>query len=130
MILKFTIYGNEFGNDDNPLPKLKMTGKQHWLHKAQKYVRYKQHVVAQMTDAHPNIKVNGKKKLLNTTEDVRGVMDIQIYWKNRKHGDPENIFGAIADAIFDDDKYLDGSFKSQMSKDGHAKVDVVITLNN
>lgn len=115
-----------------------MTGKQHWTAKAQKYVAYKAYVVNTLLQAmekekHPayammmrNAGIKGKP--LNTKKNLRGRMDLSIHWGNDAHGDPENIFGAIADALFDNDKYLDGSFVSQSSEDGHAKVDVVIQL--
>lgn len=138
LTIEFTIHGNDFGNGENPLPKLKMTGKQHWTPKAQKYVRFKEHVVRALldatkgTDAHPMIvrNIGLKGRPLNTKRELRGRMDVDIYFKNRTHGDPENIFGAIADALYDDDKYLDGSFKGQISSTGAAYVDVVIKLED
>ncbi len=134
--ITFTIVGNDRGNHDNALPKLKMTGKQHWTPKAQKYVRYKEYVLATFFKAvkdHPEYREFMRnaaltKKPLNTTRDRKGRMEIAIQWKNHAHGDPENIFGAIADSIFGDDKYLDGSFASRLSDNKQAKVDVVIYL--
>lgn len=55
-------------------------------------------------------------------------MDLTIFWCHGTHGDPENIFGSIADSLFSQDKWLDGSFKSQMAEDGQGKVEVKITL--
>ena len=57
-------------------------------------------------------------------------MDLTIRWKHNAHGDPENIFGSIADSLFFQDKDLDGSFESAVSEDGHGLVEVVITLIN
>lgn len=37
-------------------------------------------------------------------------MDLVIFFKNKVHGDPDNIFKGIADALFSDDKYIAGSF--------------------
>lgn len=136
MVIKFVIHGNDARNFQNPMPKLKMTGKQSWTEKAQKYARYKAHVVNTLINAtkgkavHPMIirNIGLKGKPLNTKRAARGRMDIDIYFKDHTHGDPENIFGAIADALFVDDKYLDGSFKGQLSSTGRAKVDVTVYL--
>ena len=55
-------------------------------------------------------------------------MDIQIWWKNEAHADGENVFGSIADALFKNDKKLDGSFenKGSSSKEGSVKVQIIL----
>jgi hypothetical protein len=55
-------------------------------------------------------------------------MDIKIFWSSDHHGDPDNIFKGIADALFTDDKYLSGSFNFCDAKDKIGGVDVCITL--
>lgn len=39
-----------------------------------------------------------------------------------------NVFGSIADALFESDKELDGSFAAKMAKDGKGTVQVKILL--
>jgi Holliday junction resolvase RusA-like endonuclease len=56
-------------------------------------------------------------------------MDIKIFWMNGIHGDPDNIFKGIADALFKNDKFLDGSFESHYSQDGKGRVEISITLD-
>ncbi len=55
-------------------------------------------------------------------------MSILIHWMGHSHGDPENIFGSIADALFSQDKYLAGEFDFRQSEDDCGHVDVTITL--
>lgn len=134
-IHSFTIYGNAASEDGNPMPKLKMTGKQHWMPKAQLYVQWKAHVVK----AYLNSLHNGdeQKAIENighfgkpiTLGKKAARMDIEIVWKNDAHGDPENIFGSIADALFYNDKYLAGSFTFSQSTNKKASVRVTISVS-
>ena len=137
-IIQFTIHGTHKGTEYNPLPKLKMTGKQFWTPRAREYVLWKQHVRASFLVAckdagHLNNRelrdhlyvLDGKpiKKSV-----AAGRMDIKITWSSEVHGDPENIFGSIADALFENDKHLAGSFQYNHSPDKKARVDVTITI--
>lgn len=141
MFLEFSIMGNGTDPEGNPLPKLKMTGRQSWTDKAQKYVVWKKHVVEAFMrevandsglgyvlpeDLKDFVDTVGEKPLVTGTEKVR--MDLMIYWKDRRHGDPENIFGSIADALFKQDKYLAGSFDFCEKPVGHGFVEVRINL--
>lgn len=65
-------------------------------------------------------------KLIKGTPKAR--MDVKIYWANEKHADPESVFGSIADAIFENDRHLDGSFKAIHSKDKKGRVEVKIKI--
>lgn len=75
-----------------------------------------------------NIGLKGKP--LDTTITTKAHMDIMIWWCNRAHGDPENCFGSIADALFASDKYLSGSFNFKYAEDKKARVEVVIQLED
>lgn len=57
-------------------------------------------------------------------------MQISIFWNKGNHGDAENVFGSIADSLFSQDKWLDGSFKGRDSKNGEAWVDVELIFLN
>lgn len=65
----------------------------------------------------------------STSVSDKARMDIRIYWINGIHGDPDNIFKGIADAIFKNDKFLDGSFETYNSNEGKGRVEVDITLH-
>lgn len=63
------------------------------------------------------------EKVIVLPKGKKAYMDIFIFWADGKHGDPENIFGSIADALFWDDKHLCGSFDYVDEKgDGHVIV--------
>lgn len=111
--ISFKILGNHKSKTGNAVPKLKMTGKQHWTPKAQEYVQWKAHVVRALIDTKgdpdfsytTNLRAFGKP--INTGANNYALMYIRVYWSNKVHGDPENIFGSIADALFVNDKQLD-----------------------
>ena len=52
----------------------------------------------------------GSPKPLTTTKENKTEVKIMIYFQNGKHGDPDNVFKGIADALFTCDKYVYGSF--------------------
>jgi ribosomal protein S9 len=145
--IRFSIIGSymmdtkleEFWYDSkaNPLPKLKMTGKQHWTVQARRYVAWKGHVVASFIEAlgkispadardcARNYAAVGQPLILNAQ---RARMDIVITWSGGTHGDPENIFGSIADALFYNDKELAGSFDFK-DEQGDGRVDILLTIS-
>ena len=55
-------------------------------------------------------------KPLTIPEGFKARMDLKIWWRNDAHGDPENVFGSIADALFKNDKNLAGSFDFEEKK--------------
>ena len=80
-----------------------------------RYQEYKSKVNAAFRD-----QVSGKwgeKKPLTTTEKSRTHVSIKIYFKNRIHCDPDNCFKAIADSLFECDKYVSGDFDFDYDKD-------------
>lgn len=120
---QFTIVGNHFDSTGNPVPKLKMTGKQIWTPKAKEYQYWKDHVRLAFFRAYPEHSRHLTHPILGTPY---GCMSLMIHWANEKHGDAENIFGSIADALFENDKHLDGKFLTVHSKEG--KVEVFIQI--
>lgn len=136
MKLVFTIPGNGKDPAGNAVPKLKMTGNQHWTPKAQAYKAWKTHVRAVMlnqiagqgflTRNEITKALYTDAKILDTTKTPM-TMHLRIFWKNNAHGDPENIFGSIADAIFINDKNLNGSFTGEVCPEGRGRVEVTIT---
>jgi hypothetical protein len=136
--MKFTIQTSEFGN---PLPKARFTGRQMHTDKARRFHDYLDDVRSQFIDAcYKHGKLTAKEKfdmqhfsMLDRkplhTRDRKCHMDIMITWHSHSHGDPENIFGAIADALFEQDKYLTGSFDfHEVPEKDHGRVDVEITI--
>lgn len=124
--ITFTISGNHKSESGNPVPKLKMTGAQHWTPRAKEYVQWKSHVVCCLIKAFEpssketrdflnNIARHKKPIVLGPSDSA--FMGLRIHWANKAHGDPENIFGSIADALFLNDKSLDCFVLSGMSQD-------------
>lgn len=128
MILQFCIQGGiavdrDTGRtwldpDGNPVPKLKKTKGQQWTPEAKRYVAWKEHVMATFLDALEPFPPFQRKAALRIARklkpiDLRGCrakMGLFFVWKNGAHPDPENVFGSIADSLFQDDKRLAGSF--------------------
>jgi len=138
MMIEFEIAGNGIDPDANPVPKLKMTGRQYWTDKAQAYVVWKEHVRTCFVDAlmalpekkqwimGEYIKFSLDKPIM--TGKLKCLMEIYIEWKDNRRGDPENIFGSIADALFDNDKFLAGSFDFNPEPTGAGRVRVRIFI--
>lgn len=130
MKIAFTIYGNQENKGGNPIPKLKMTGRQHWTPKAQGYVAWKEYVnkICQksMQETPPYYLPTSMVKTFCLDKNQTAYMDLTIWWANEKHADPENVFGSIADALFENDRHLNGSFVALHNPEGKGRVDVVI----
>jgi hypothetical protein len=132
----FTIEGNQDDPLGNAIPKIRKTYRQQWTPEAQRYTAWKGFIqeafLRSLVDLDFKVHIRFQrlvKKPIKLTEGEKGVMDICIFWKDETHGDPENIFGSIADALFYNDKNLDGSFKSELAKDGKGRVEIIININ-
>lgn len=133
-MIKFTIKGNHENPHGNPLPKHRKTFRQQWTPEARRYHAYLDYVRACFLDGTTRSRkefrdcfyVLGPKPL--RTGDKKCRMRIKIYWSSRAHGDPENIFGAIADAVFEQDKYLAGEFDFEYCPKKRGRVDVEIEI--
>lgn len=131
MKIQFTIEGNQDDPKGNPIPKIKKTFRQQWTPQAQRYAAWKEYVkecaspalIAAIVDFRNDYLLPKQKPIKGTPE---AVMDIVIHWANERHADQESIFGSIADAIFENDKELAGSFSAV--HDGQGKVEVTIEL--
>lgn len=140
----FTVHGTQENPNGNAIPKLKMTGGQKWMTAARRYAGWKQYVQSCLLDAlHKShgqdaysiagnrMVTAGKPLLVERGKKAR--MEIEIFWNcdiEGRHPDPENVFGSIADALFINDKNLDGSFTSAKAPDGIPRVDVLISFND
>src|SRR5579872_5063411 len=125
----FSIRGTHEDPMGNAIPKLRKTLRQQWTPEAQRYAAWKVYVQEAFMKSLVDIDFRGHvrylrvfKKPIKLYDGAKAVMDIRIFWKDEKHGDPENIFGSIADALFYNDKNLDGSFKSELSGDKQGRV--------
>ncbi|MCP6719724.1 MAG: hypothetical protein KJI72_00140 [Patescibacteria group bacterium] len=142
MIIKFTIHGNQEYYNGNPVPFQRMLNYA-WRRASTRYVEWQQYVRDQYFETRRAL---GLQAIISDNGDPNGIemvrtteikpfntkrkaqMDIEIYWKNNAHGDPDNVWKGVADALFKDDKNLDGSFKSQVAKNKKGRVEVKITI--
>ncbi len=131
MIIQFTIYGNQEDAVGNPIPKARKTLRQQWTPEAKRYAEWKEHVVKAFmpVDKQPWFRTYLQCGKPIDIQNSTARMDIRIFWKNGAHGDPENVFGSIADALFVNDKNLDGSFESAQTQNGKGRVEVKISIN-
>lgn len=141
-MFKFSIKGNHENENGNPLPKARYTFRQQRSEGAQRYHEYLDHVRGQFLDEleknkrisayHKfilqHVEYSGRKPL--HTGDKKCRMRIFITWGSKHHGDPENIFGAIADALFEQDEYLAGEFDFDPIVRKSGRVDVEIEIGS
>ena len=143
MVIKFTICGNQNNREGNAIPKIKKTRNSYWTPEAQRYAAWKRYVQKALVrkfieltglefadcydgDLLATIDINKEKPIEIKAGKVR--MDLKIFWKDGTHADAENVFGSIADALFVNDKKLDGSFEGSRAPDGKGRVEAIITI--
>jgi len=128
--LHFVIRGNQENTKGNPIPKLRMTQRGLWTKQAKRYKAWADFVRAKCFDS-----ITGAAGFERGVyykpfkKDFAGRMDIVIYWANETHGDAEGIFGSIADALFENDKHLDGTFVQLHTDGNNPRVEITITEN-
>lgn len=135
--ISFTIKGNPKDPKGNPMPKVKLTGNQHWLPRAQEYQKWKEHVVFALLDSLENnleLQRICEHSIVKWDHPIalgpleHAYMFLRIYWGNLHHGDPENVFGSIADALFFNDKNLDVETVSSLSPYREGLVEAMIVV--
>lgn len=151
--IRFTIAGNHLDIKGNPVPYMRLV-RGHWKKGDEKYIEWGDYVRARFqktghivlqtgNQPHLSLKTNGgeiigiidKGAALNLDKPI-GVtkrkmrLDLNIYWHNKAHGDPDNIFKGIADALIHQDKNVDGSFASAIASDGYGRVEGLLTITD
>ena len=117
---------------------MRSTQRTQWLPKVVRYNEWKGHVVAKFIDhieslskeerdeLKPYINFLDKKPIIATSKKI--YVKIYVTFKDKAHGDGDNIFKGIADALFMNDKYVAGSFDYEYSKDKQGKIYIQIIL--
>lgn len=135
IIHKFTIKGNHHDPKGNAMPKVKLTKNQQWTPRAQSYMQWKTFVGSAFIESiisDPYLRTHYAKnavkygKPIVVAPNAGALMKLKIYWKNEAHADPESVFGSIADALFENDKHLNGEFKYFHSDEGRVEVEIII----
>jgi hypothetical protein len=131
MIYTFTIHGNQEDMVNGNAIPYKRVLKQHMRKESVRYHDWLDYVRGCFYDyaAKNKIQVHGMKQpiLLNKTDHCR--MDILIGWANGHHGDNDNTWKGIADALFVNDKDIDGSFAGVVSPLKRGYVHITIKIN-
>lgn len=121
--MKITVKGNQEDVKGNPIPYHRTTQGSYWNKSSKRYNAWKNHVVNAYCD-QTGTKDDGKKPVKKSVE--RYNMDIMVYFKDKTHADSDNVFKGIADALFENDKYLSGSFDFDYDKE-NPRVEVEIS---
>ncbi len=134
--IKLTITGNQENKKGNPIPYYRVTSQSKFSDGTKRYHAWKGYVVATLIDwldALPKEKRAEYKELIDFTDKkpIKATADkihmrLCITWADKKHGDCDNVFKGIADALFMNDKYVSGAFDYHYGD--QAKVDVTITF--
>ena len=155
--IRFTIEGNHLDIKGNPIPYMRLV-RGHWKKGDEKYIEWGDYVRARFSKTAklstqteaikspiPNLIAHNTNGELNAIKDHAGAfnfekpidvkkrkiyLDLKIYWHNKAHGDPDNIFKGIADALIHQDKNVDGSFASAIASDGYGRVEGLLTITD
>lgn len=137
--ITFTIHGNQEDPYGNPVPYFRITSQSRFSEGAKRYHQWCDFVRARFLDATVkledfNIADFGdihdviEKKPIPATKRKQW-MSLKIYWANKKHGDCDNVFKGIADALFMNDKYLASEgFDYEYCPDKKGRVEVTIKI--
>ena len=102
MRYELEIIGNqEDPKNGNPIPYERMTQRGKWKNKrAQRYLAWKKYVQECWLEKYGRLpKYDGSNSLQ---------LDVACLFKGENHADPDNIYKAIADSLFKNDKHVWG----------------------
>jgi len=138
-LIAFTIEGNGVEPDGNALPKIRKTRGQSWTEPVQRYIKWKRYVqltYAKYLEEHATKPIYNEaaRRIIQNKKPIAGIaeasMGIEIYWHDERHGDPEGIFGSIADALFENDKHLAIDYvRFHHPEDKKGKVNIKINIH-
>lgn len=105
----------EVKSDHNSVPYKRTTQKQKFVDKEyKKYQAYKNLIIAEF------IKATGKQPHQLLKKNTKYFVDVVAYYKDKKHGDTDNIAKGVNDAIFANplsDKYVAGTYDFYYDKE-------------
>ena len=105
----------EVKNGKNPVPYKRTTQKQKFVDtEYKKYQSYKSSIIAEF------IKATGKQPHKILSPNTKYYVDVVAYFKDKTHGDTDNIAKGVNDAIFQkplSDKYIAGTYDYYYDKE-------------
>ena len=134
MQVTFRIDGTHEGSQKNAIPKIKKTARQSWTPQVKRYTKWRDYVQrcfihallendAKVAGLAQLAVLKGDRPVPDTGEKI--YLSMKFFFRGERHGDPENIFGSIADALLQQDKHVTGRFDyDHVIEDPH--VDVTI----
>lgn len=129
----FRIRGNQENKLGNPIPYFRTTQKSKWSDPAQRYATWKSYVRGALFDSGckftPSMvqQYGADRPPLVLEKGQKAYMDIFITWADETHGDSDNVFKGIADAVFENDKHMAGAFNYCHGEEGGVEVRIAIT---
>lgn len=127
MNLSFVIRGNQEDTSGNPLGYHRTTQGSYWNAGSRRYAAWKDYVVSEFERGTQRKPKQGKPLTIAKNEAAQ--VSMRIFWHNKAHADIDNVLKGILDALFVDDKGINGiSATSEPAKDGKGKVEIDITL--
>lgn len=135
MTLYFEIAGNQQSAKGNPIPYARSTQNSFWNASTQRYNAWKRFVVetynkSAALDQEFPVRLNWGSAAAVKPIDLDGkkaYMHLMIHWHGGNHGDPDNIWKGIADALFLNDKGVAGSFDYTTGNEaGRVEVQIII----
>ena len=130
--LSFTIRGNQEDPTGNPVPYTRVLNHS-WRGDSKRYMKWLDYVRAEFVSqvgTHGAVAAfyAGKPPIVLGKEE-RAQVAIKVYWRDGSHGDLDNVLKGILDALFENDKRVNGlKASSEMSRDKRGRVEVIITL--
>ena len=125
----FEVIGNQEDPKGNPLGYFRMTQGTKWSTAAQKYLKWKSHVVKAFNKAgyqHHN-PLNFAPVSLQNDETAKVVLD--IIFTNNVRADCDNVHKGILDSLFVNDKQvMEGAYTGKIDISSVGKVSVEITV--
>ena len=109
LYMNFTaVHIDKQGKKQNPMPYQRLTQKDKWKPRAQKYYTWCNQIRGNWAFKYNQFTIMASKN--QAFLDGAWWMYCNIFFKTKAHGDPDNVAKAINDALFENDKYVCGAY--------------------
>lgn len=133
--ISFTIIGNSEETNGNPIGYKRLL-KNKIRDADYRYINWCEHVRKAYYDAYPSMAVfdisfKSNRDTRSTPKPFqlkfkKAYLHTMMYFSDNKHADPDNVQKGIADALFENDKKVAGTYDFEMSKEKEGRVLVKI----
>lgn len=120
--ISFTIRGNQEDPEGNPIPYTRVL-KHSWRDDASRYMEWCEYVRAEFARACE------VELPIELEKNAKAQIGLKVFWKSSSHGDLDNILKGILDALFKNDKCINGIVaSSEMAPDGKGRLEIQLAL--